>query len=88
MSDRLNNFRKLREHLIIGKLFKGLPQAAIEECEQFILDNKHLDTNGFTTAVNRWLIDDHSSPFRGKVANKMWALVSQSVKTEIIRRKS
>lgn len=78
MSQRIANFRSFKNHLIIGQCFKALSQNEIDLCEQFIMENDHLDKNEFALKVNRWMVDNPKNRPSQKKASAMWALVCQA----------
>lgn len=79
MSKRLEKFRSLKDHLVIGVCFKHLGKKEIEMCEKFILDNDHLDQHEFAFTANRWMLNVPSDqrPSQKKYS-AMWALIIQS----------
>lgn len=71
---RLEAFEKLKSHPMIGKDFKKLKKADIEECIRFIQEHDHLDKNEFAIQVNRWKLDEPKQ----KRHSYMWGIVLQS----------
>lgn len=71
---RLENFRKLREHPMIGKDFKKLSQAELTICEIFIQEREGMTNDQFMHDANRWYLDQP----KPKNYDYMWGLVIQS----------
>lgn len=76
---RIENFRALRGHLIIGTCFRVLKDAEVEDCEKFIHEWDHLNQDEFALKANRWFMDvpESQRPSQKKMS-AMWALVMQS----------
>lgn len=87
MSQRMNKFLSLRDHLIIGKAFNVLSPKEIHQCASFIMANEKLDDNQFAEKTNRWMLDvPKDQRPSDKKRSAMWAIVSQSVEVKVRRR--
>lgn len=83
---RLERFRSLRDHMIIGSVFRILSAADVESCEKYIMAREHLNDQEFAAQVNQFMVDvprEQRPP--EKKLSAMWALLSQSV--PVVRRK-
>ena len=74
--DRINKFKKLKEHPMMGKDFKKLSSAEYMECITFLTFTDSLNRNEYCSRVNRWKLDQPNE--RTKNHTIMWSLLIQS----------
>jgi hypothetical protein len=71
---RLQNFEALKEHPMLGTIYKKLSAADIELCRAFLRETESLSRDEYSLKVNRWYLDKP----KPKRLSDMWALVLQS----------
>ena len=72
MTARKEEFDKMGEHVMFGKVYKRLSKNDRYLCYAFIAEHDHLDQHAFASKLNRWYLDVPEKPKR---LNDMWALL-------------
>lgn len=72
---RIEKFNSLKNHQVIGKIYKKLNKDDILFCENFLKENENLNNDDFAFKVNRLGLNGEKS----KNINNIWALLIQSI---------
>ena len=72
---RIEKFNSLKNHQVIGKIYKKLSKEDILFCENFLKENGNLSNDDFAFKVNRLGLNGEKS----KNINNIWALLIQSI---------
>lgn len=72
---RIEKFNSIKNHQVIGKIYKKLSKDDILFCENFLKENGNLSNDAFAFKVNRLGLNGEKS----KNINNIWALLIQSI---------